>query len=340
MRAAGHNVPILVRQAGALAEGLLLETDAAGAERLDLYEEGFEYRIREVVVKTDNGPLRARMYCAQEGPLRADGPWELDAWAAALGPASVEAVPEVMDLARSHSPAAQQARYPMLLARADSALRARAAAAPATLRRRPHEGEDLSILAMRRPYAWFFGVEEADLRFRRFDGNLSEAVTRAGFVMADAVTVLPYDPFTDLVMLIEQFRFGPQVRGDTNPWSLEPVAGRIDPGETPEAAARRETREETGLSLDALLPVGRCYPSPGAISEYLFMYVGLTALSASSEGVGGLDSEAEDIRAHVIGFDRLMALTESGEAENGPLLTSAFWLARHRDRLRRHAASR
>jgi len=123
-------------------------------------------------------------------------------------------------------------------------------------------------------------------------------------------------------------------RGDANPWSLEPIAGRIDPAESPEAAARRETREEAGLELAALLAIGAHYPSPGAVTEFLFSYIGLAELTAAEEGVRGLSSEAEDIRAHVIPFDRLMALVDSGEVQNGPLLLSAHWLARHRDRLR------
>ncbi len=47
---------------------------------------------------------------------------------------------------------------------------------------------------------------------------------------ADAVTVLPYDPVRDRVLLIEQYRFGVHMRGDPRPWVLEPVAGRIDAG--------------------------------------------------------------------------------------------------------------
>ncbi len=332
-RVAGQSFPILVPEPGALAEGLVVDTDAAGAARLDLYEGGFDYHPRVIEVQTDTGPVPARVFQADTSALRPDGPWSLADWAARWAPATIAAVPEVMALARAHPPEAQQARYAMALARADSALRARAQPAPATLRRHPGP-DDVQVQRHRHPYAWFFGVEETDLRFRRFDGTLSAPVRRAGFVMADAVTVLPYDPATDRVMLIEQFRFGPWLRGDPNPWSLEPVAGRIDPGESPEDAARRETAEETGLRLAALERVSRCYPSPGAVTEYLTLYLGLATLAPSDEGIGGLDTEAEDIRAHVIGFDRLLALLDSGEIDNAPLQISALWLARHRDRLR------
>ena len=98
----------------------------------------------------------------------------------------------------------------------------------------------------------------------------------------------PYDPVRDTVMLVEQFRFGPHARGDARSWSLEPIAGRIDPFETPEVAVRREAAEEARLSLHALHRIGRYYVSPGAVTEYLITYVGIANLPASAEGVSGL----------------------------------------------------
>ncbi|MEY5032678.1 MAG: hypothetical protein RL354_1709 [Planctomycetota bacterium] len=141
----------------------------------------------------------------------------------------------------------------------DQHIRARAAqTAPATQRRVARAG-DVAVLTRTEPYAGFFAVEEQDLRFRRFDGTLSDPVNRATFVAGDAVTVLPYDPVRDRVLLVEQFRVGPHLRGDANPWQLEAIAGRIDPGETVEATAIREAipafaREIKGYDLaDAVL---------------------------------------------------------------------------------------
>ena len=63
-------------------------------------------------------------------------------------------------------------------------------------------------------------------------------------VSGDAVTVLPYDPKRDLVLVVEQIRAGPFARGDRQSWQIEAIAGRVDPFETPEQAARREAVEE------------------------------------------------------------------------------------------------
>jgi len=160
-------------------------------------------------------------------------------------------------------------------------------------------------------------------------------VLRAAFVSGDAVTVLPYDPKRDRVLVIEQFRVGPFARGDGQPWLLEAITGRIDPGETPEEAGRREAMEEAGLVLQALLPVAQYYSSPGAKSEFLHSFVALCDLPDDAAGVFGVRGEAEDIRGHLIGLDALMALVASGEVNVGPLVLTALWLQHESPRLRR-----
>jgi ADP-ribose pyrophosphatase len=206
-------------------------------------------------------------------------------------------------------------------------------ARPTTLRRATG-ASDVEVVGHRVPYAGYFRVEEYDLRFRRFDGAMSAPVGRTAFVTGDAVTVLPYDALRDRVLLIEQFRPAPFVRGDAECWSLEAIAGRVDAGETPEVAARREAVEEAGLVLGELLPVAGYYPSPGAVAEYLYSYVALTDLPDGTAGVFGLEGEAENIRGHLVAFDALMGLVDSGEINNAPLLLTALWLARERASLR------
>lgn len=331
---AEQKFPVCLPHAGSWAEGVLIRPDEAARARLDAYERVFGYDLGRIRVETAAGPLEAAVYQPESGRWSGGGTWSLDAWAKRTGALTTEVAGEVMALlAAGTAPRSIDARYPMLESLVASRARARANPAPAT-QRRVAAPDDTQIEAHRRPYTWFFATEESDLRFRRFDGGFSAPVTRAGFLMADAVTVLPYDPIRDTVMLVEQFRYGPHLRGDPNPWSLEPIAGRIDGMETPEAAARRETLEETGLRVGALDFVGRYYVSPGAVSEYLYSYVARIDMPPEAAGIGGLDDEHEDIRSHVVPFARLMALIDSGEVENAPLLISAQWLAMHRDRLR------
>ena len=183
-------------------------------------------------------------------------------------------------------------------------------------------------------HSGFFAVDVHRLRHRRFDGAMSPTLTREVFVVGDAVTVLPYDPVRDRVLVIEQFRMGPFGRGDPLPWQLEAIAGRIDPGESPEDAARREAVEEAGLVLGALERVAEYYPTPGAVAEYLYSYVALCDLPDGTAGVFGAADEAEDIKGHLISFDRLVEVMASGEIANAPLLLTVLWLQRERARLR------
>jgi len=213
------------------------------------------------------------------------------------------------------------------------ASRVRAAIAGPVALRFAAEPCDVVVASQRQPYAHFFAVEEYDLCYRRFDRTLTPVVTRAVFVSCDAVTVLPYDPMRDRVLVIEQFRAGPLGRGDVQPWLIETIAGRIDPGENAEDCARREAMEEAGLALGTLLPVAQYYPSPGASAEYLYSYVALTDLPDGVEGVFGLEGETEDIRGHLIEFDELMALVATGEVANASLILTALWLQRERPRL-------
>lgn len=227
-------------------------------------------------------------------------------------------------------PAVVRRRLGSLRVIAASRVRARAAA---ERDRRAGAGE-VAQDAARQAYAGFFGLEVRELRYRRFDGAMSEAITREVFVAGDAVTVLPYDPVRDRVLLIEQFRMGPLGRGDPLPWQLEAIAGRIDPGETPQDAARREAVEEAGLVLGRMERVAEYYPSPGALTEYIYSYVALCDLPDGVDGVFGAAEEAEDIKGHLLSFDAFMALVAVGEVANAPLLLTALWLQRERGRLR------
>ncbi|WP_444668320.1 NUDIX domain-containing protein [Cereibacter changlensis] len=317
-------VAALAPHPGGSVEGLALALEAGLLERLDFYQ-----RVCGLEPMTV-GP--GRSWGGGEGPL-----WDAWAWGEVWAATVRATAGDVMRLFGRAEVAAVRARYPLMLVRGGSRARAEREAGATAVRRAAAEG-DLRIASQRQPYARFFAVEEYDIAFRQFGGGHSETVTRAVFLSGDAVTVLPYDPVRDRVLLVEQFRPGPFARGDRQPWLLEAIAGRIDAGETPEAAARREAVEEAGLTLGALLPVGNYYPSPAAKAEYLYSYLALCDLPDDAAGVFGVEGEAEDIRGHLVGFDALLQLMASGEICNAPLMLSVLWLQRERAALRAGAA--
>ena len=189
--------------------------------------------------------------------------------------------------------------------------------------------------AKRLVYKGFFSVEEHDLTYQKFNNEQSNVVTRSTLVSSDAVIVLPYDPINDRILLIEQFRAGPYVKGDENPWVLEPIAGLIDEGETPESAGIREAQEEAHLEIKRLELVARSYPSPGISTEFFHQYIGIVELLDSSNLIAGLSSENEDIRSHVFEYEQFFEIIESGKAKVGPLILLGLWLSKNRNRLRK-----
>lgn len=325
--------PMIEERQSASAQGVLLRgLDDADLARLDFYTGSFSVQKRHLQVVTQNGAQGATVYFPNNSVWTAGQPWLISDWAKAWGDTVVATASDVMALFGQAAAAEIAARRGAMLLRGAARVRA-GLPGQASLRRSMASG-DVTVAARHYPYANFFSVEEYDLSFRRFDGTMSDVVNRATFISGDAVTVLPYDPLRDRVLLIEQFRAGPYARGDSNPWQLEAIAGRIDPGETPEDAARREALEEAGLVLGALLPVAGYYPTPGAKTEFLYSYVALCGLPDGVAGVFGVEGEAEDIRGHLVSFYQLIELVASGEASNAPLILTALWLQRERGRLR------
>ena len=189
--------------------------------------------------------------------------------------------------------------------------------------------------AKRLVYRGFFSVEEHDLTYQKFNKEQSNVVTRSTLVSSDAVIILPYDPVNDRILLIEQFRSGPYVKGDKNPWVLEPIAGLVDKGETPESAGIREAQEEAHLEIKGLELVARSYPSPGISTEFFHQYIGIVELLDSSNLIAGLSSENEDIRSHIFEYEQFFEMIERGKVNVGPLILLGLWLSKNRTRLRK-----
>jgi nudix-type nucleoside diphosphatase (YffH/AdpP family) len=326
--------PVLVPRDGARANGLLIRVDDAALARLDYYEAVFGYGRETVTVETAAGPVRAEAWRPSARDPGRGAPWNLDAWVAEWGALTLETAGDIMRRMGRQTPEEVGRLANIIRARAGAVLRTRGWTRPGR-RQGGLDAGAVEILSRAHPYDGFFGVEEIVARHARFDGTGPETVTRAVYRVADAATVLPYDPVRDRILLIEQVRFGPLAQGDPAPWLLEPVAGLIDGGESPEACARRETVEEAGLLLEDLHFVARYYPSPGGVAQVFYSYVGIADLPDEAATLGGHEDESEDILGHVLSFDEAVAMMEGGDIVNAAAIVTLQWLAVHRDRLRR-----
>lgn len=54
---------------------------------------------------------------------------------------------------------------------------------------------------------------------------------------------------------------------------LELPAGTVEAGEAPEACARREIREETGMAAGKIIKIGEFFLAPGYSTEYMYVYL-------------------------------------------------------------------
>ncbi|WP_318510867.1 ADP-ribose diphosphatase [Photobacterium leiognathi] len=194
--------------------------------------------------------------------------------------------------------------------------------------------EDVDILAKETVYQGFFKMVKYRFRHKLFAGGWSGEISREMFERGHAAALLPYDPITDEVVLIEQFRVG-AMAGGCEPWQLEIVAGMIDhQDESAEGVVKREAVEEAGLTVAELQKVTRYLSSSGGCSEMLDIFVG-TVDSTQAGGIHGLAEESEDIRVHVVSREQAYEWVESGKIENAASIIALQWLQLNYSRLQK-----
>jgi len=181
-------------------------------------------------------------------------------------------------------------------------------------------------------YNGYFKIARYRLRHSLFEGGMGPLITREVFERGQAVAVLPYDPVTDQVVLIEQFRPG-AYNIESDPWLIETVAGMIEANEEIEDVVRRETQEETWLHLRDLKPIGRFYVSPGGSTETVNLFMGHVD-STEAGGFFGLASEGEDIKVHVLSYETAMDWLQRGKIKVATTIVALQWLALHKEEIR------
>jgi len=181
-------------------------------------------------------------------------------------------------------------------------------------------------------YTGFFRMEKYRLRHTLFAGGWSAEINRELFVRGSAVAVLLYDPYTDKVVLIEQFRAGAIVQPD-RAWLVEIVAGGIEEGETAVEVAYRESMEEAGCEIQELIVINEFYTTPGGCSERITLFCGKID-SSQVGGIHGLDHEDEDILVRAVDFKDAYIMLENNEIESAIPIIALQWLALNKDKLK------
>jgi len=134
-----------------------------------------------------------------------------------------------------------------------------------------------------------------------------------------SVVILPVDTAgpTPRVLLERQYRHA----ADGVLWELP--AGKIDPGEAPLAAAKRELKEETGYTSARWSVALRFFVSPGFLDE--FMTVFLAQRICKGEAT---PEDDEVITTHLVPLPKAVGMATNGTIRDAKTIASILWLER------------
>lgn len=113
------------------------------------------------------------------------------------------------------------------------------------------------------------------------------------------------------VLLVKQYRyaFGESI--------YEIPAGKLNYGEDPMEAAKRELSEEAGVEADELIPICTYYPTCGYSSEKIYVYEAVKA----GHGTAHLD-EGEFLNVEYIPVEQVWAMIRSGEIKDSKTIVA------------------
>jgi len=139
-----------------------------------------------------------------------------------------------------------------------------------------------------------------------------DIVTHSG-----SVVVLPVLP-DGRILLVRQFRYS---AGD---FLLELVAGRMEPGEKPLEAARRELAEETGYRAKRFVQMLDVYPTPGFVKERMFVF------TATKLTPGKINfDEDERIEVKLFTLKTLLRMIRQGKIHDAKSVAGILYYARY-----------
>ena len=154
-------------------------------------------------------------------------------------------------------------------------------------------------------------VDKAELE----DGKI---VTREVIRHPGGVCVLPLTDKNE-VLFVRQFRY---------PYSevlLELPAGKLEYGEDPFEAGKRELREETGAVAEHYIDLGKFYPTPGYCGEIIHMY------AAKGLSFTSLDLDDDEFLApEKIPLEKAVEMVMNNEIRDGKTQTAVLKVAQKR----------
>jgi len=175
----------------------------------------------------------------------------------------------------------------------------------------------------------FFKIEEAYLHFEQFNGEMSPLIRYLKLERGNSVAVLVFNRSTEKMILISQFRY--PTYQNNHGWTIEVIAGMVDPGETPEESAKRELQEEIGANIEGFEHIATFYPSPGGSSEQIYLYYSeVSGEQTKYKKTGGLLASGEDIKVVELTLAEALAKIKTGEIIDAKTIIGIYWLENRR----------
>jgi len=192
---------------------------------------------------------------------------------------------------------------------------------------------DVKIIEKETAYEGFVVIEKYLIQHRLFAGGWSQPLKRELLNKRGAAAVLLYDPYSDKIVFIEQFRMG-ALADKESPWLIELVAGILQPDEKPEALAIRETQEEAGLDVMDIHFICQYWVTPGISTEQVTLFCAKVDAS-KADGIHGLPEEGEDIRIIVVSPEEAYKALLEGQIKNAPTIIALQWLQMNKSMLQK-----
>jgi ADP-ribose pyrophosphatase len=96
-------------------------------------------------------------------------------------------------------------------------------------------------------------------------------------------------------------------------------AGTLEPGESPAAAAARELAEETGYRAGSWQQLAAIYPSPGVLSECIYLFVAQQLIPGPRQ-----PEREEDLEPVLLPWEQVLRWAREGTLQDAKTLLAIF----------------
>jgi len=170
---------------------------------------------------------------------------------------------------------------------------------------------------------WELLESKKDSSYRVFDLRTDKAVSPRTkkayeFYVLEAtpwVNIIPLTPDNNVVF-VKQYRHG------IRDFTLEIPGGMVEPEDTPQRAALRELREETGYVADKVEFLGKVHPNPAILNNECYTYLARDVKNTYNQHL----DEKEDIEVLLIPLTKVIELIQKQEITHSLVICAFTYL--------------